>query len=160
MTAEVKRALIVSYAFPPVNSIGAVRVGKLAKYLPEFGWQPIVLTADRREHIPQTLPVEIDEANIVRTPYFYLNPVLNYRCLRPRGDASILKTASRGRTFSNSLRPVTRLATNLMAQLPIVGNMLFEPTGWYFHAVKEGLKLLNRGDVHVIFSSSGFISQP
>ena len=31
------RLLIVSFAFPPYNSIGGVRVGKTAKYLASFG---------------------------------------------------------------------------------------------------------------------------
>jgi len=154
MGSKTKKVLVISYAFPPTNAIGAVRVGKLAKYLPEFGWEPVVLTADRREHIPQTLPVEIDEANIVRTPYFYLNPALNYQRFHPRDNASGSNPASRGRAFYNLLRPLARLATNLAAQLPILGNLFSEPTGWYFYAVREGLKLLNRGDIQIIFSSS------
>lgn len=152
-----KKVLIVSYAFPPNQGIGNVRAGKFTKYLPEFGWEPVVLTAKIRQDVPQTLPVEINEANIIRTPYFYLNPVLNYRHHRSRGDTAVSKlpeTASRGRSFSNLLRPVARLATNLMAQLPILGNIFFEPTGWYFYAVREGLKLLKNNDIKVIFSSS------
>jgi len=154
MGSKTKKVLVISYAFPPTNAIGALRVGKLVKYLPEFGWEPVVLTANIRQDVPQTLPVEINKANIVRTPYFYLNPALNYRRSRPRGDTSISKPTSRGRTFSSSLRPLARLATNLVAQLPILHNLLFEPNGWYFYAVREGLKLLKNNDIKVIFSSS------
>jgi glycosyltransferase involved in cell wall biosynthesis len=39
------RALLVSYAFPPVGGAGVQRVLKLAKYLPQHGVQPAVLTA-------------------------------------------------------------------------------------------------------------------
>lgn len=74
--AKKKKVLIVSYVFPPANSMGAVRVGKFAKYLPEFGWEPIVLTADKPKGVPQTLPVEIDEANVVRTPCFELGSTI------------------------------------------------------------------------------------
>ena len=49
-----RRVLIVSFLFPLMNNIGAVRIGKFAKYLPEFGWEPIVLTADRVKGQPQT----------------------------------------------------------------------------------------------------------
>ena len=38
------RALIVSYAFPPVGGAGVQRVLKLVKYLPEHGITPAVLT--------------------------------------------------------------------------------------------------------------------
>jgi glycosyltransferase involved in cell wall biosynthesis len=38
------RALLVSYAFPPVGGAGVQRVAKLAKYLPVHGVRPAVLT--------------------------------------------------------------------------------------------------------------------
>jgi glycosyltransferase involved in cell wall biosynthesis len=40
------RALLVSYAFPPVGGAGVQRVVKLAKYLPRHGVRPAVLTAE------------------------------------------------------------------------------------------------------------------
>jgi Glycosyltransferase Family 4 len=39
-----KRLLLICYSYPPRQSIGAVRPAALAKYLPEFGWEPVVLT--------------------------------------------------------------------------------------------------------------------
>ncbi|HMT12896.1 MAG TPA: glycosyl transferase, partial [Ignavibacteria bacterium] len=39
-----KKVLIISYYFPPSGGPGVQRVLKFVKYLPEFGWQPIVLT--------------------------------------------------------------------------------------------------------------------
>ena len=40
-----KNILIVSYHFPPDAAVGSIRVAKFARYLPEFGWLPFVLTA-------------------------------------------------------------------------------------------------------------------
>src|SRR4051794_1882192 len=39
-----KRVLVIAEAYPPRAGIGAVRPGGLAKYLPLFGWEPVVLT--------------------------------------------------------------------------------------------------------------------
>lgn len=39
-----KRVLIVAYYFPPSGGPGVQRVLKFVKYLPEFGWEPAVLT--------------------------------------------------------------------------------------------------------------------
>lgn len=39
-----KRLLLISYFYPPRRDIGAVRPGGLAKFLPQFGWEPIILT--------------------------------------------------------------------------------------------------------------------
>ena len=38
-----KRVLIVAYYFPPLAGIGSIRLSRLAHYLPEFGWEPVVL---------------------------------------------------------------------------------------------------------------------
>ena len=42
-----KRVLMVAYFFPPLANSGTQRPLKFSKYLPEFGWEPIVLTVDR-----------------------------------------------------------------------------------------------------------------
>ncbi len=39
-----RRVLLVTYFFPPLGGGGVLRPLKLAKYLPEFGWAPHVLT--------------------------------------------------------------------------------------------------------------------
>jgi glycosyltransferase involved in cell wall biosynthesis len=39
-----KRVLVVAYFFPPAGAVGVYRTLKFIKYLPEFGWSPIVLT--------------------------------------------------------------------------------------------------------------------
>lgn len=46
--------LMVSYEFPPVGGPGVQRVAKLAKYLPQHGWRPVVLTA----RAPKTRPLD------------------------------------------------------------------------------------------------------
>jgi glycosyltransferase involved in cell wall biosynthesis len=40
----VKRALFVTYHFPPVGGAGVQRSYKFVRYLPDFGWEPVVLT--------------------------------------------------------------------------------------------------------------------
>ena len=39
-----KRILLISYYFPPLGMGGTQRLAAFARYLPEFGWQPEVLT--------------------------------------------------------------------------------------------------------------------
>ncbi|MCX6153298.1 MAG: glycosyltransferase family 4 protein [Candidatus Kapabacteria bacterium] len=39
-----RKLLIIAYYFPPSGGSGVQRVLKHVKYLPEFGWQPVVLT--------------------------------------------------------------------------------------------------------------------
>ncbi len=39
-----KKVLLISYVFPPMAAVGGYRTIKYCKFLPEFGWQPSVLT--------------------------------------------------------------------------------------------------------------------
>ncbi len=39
-----KRVLILAYYFPPLGMGGTQRATKFVKYLPEFGWEPVVVT--------------------------------------------------------------------------------------------------------------------
>src|ERR1700745_3579370 len=39
-----RNLLLITYNYPPRNSIGALRPGALAKYLPDYDWRAIVLT--------------------------------------------------------------------------------------------------------------------
>lgn len=40
-----RKILIASFYFPPDAAVGGLRSAKFARYLPEFGWQPSVITA-------------------------------------------------------------------------------------------------------------------
>jgi glycosyltransferase involved in cell wall biosynthesis len=61
------KVLIVSFAFPPSNVIGAVRVGKLARYLDHRGHDVRVLTTDVVED--RSLPLEISRERVFYTEY-------------------------------------------------------------------------------------------
>ena len=52
------KVLILSWYFPPSNTIGAIRVGKLAKYLMRRNVDIRVVTA-RELDLSKTLPLEI-----------------------------------------------------------------------------------------------------
>jgi len=39
-----RRVLLIAFAYPPVQLVGSVRPAALAKYLPQFGWEAMVLT--------------------------------------------------------------------------------------------------------------------
>jgi hypothetical protein len=45
-----RRLALVSSHFPPSNLVGAHRARLWSRYLPEFGWQPIVVTGDPRQY--------------------------------------------------------------------------------------------------------------
>lgn len=52
-----KKVLIISYYWPPCGGIAVLRCLKIAKYLRDFGWEPVIFTADNA-HYPS-----IDHSN-------------------------------------------------------------------------------------------------
>jgi len=55
MPASGKKVLIISYYWPPSGGIAVLRCLKWAKYLREYGWEPVVYTA-RDAHYPSLDP--------------------------------------------------------------------------------------------------------
>ncbi len=57
-----KKVLIITYYFPPCGGIGVLRCLKLTKYLRDFGWEPVIYTA-QNAHYPS-----YDESNFKDIP--------------------------------------------------------------------------------------------
>jgi glycosyltransferase involved in cell wall biosynthesis len=62
-----KVVLFIAYDFPPGGGPGVQRPAKFAKYLPDFGWQPVVVTAtpDSYPVLDYTLAAEVPPATPV-----------------------------------------------------------------------------------------------
>jgi len=69
-----KRVLMVAHTYYPINGPGAHRAAKFAKYLPKFGWVPVVLCTQwrpdyRGEGYDPLLAARPDVCRTVRVPY-------------------------------------------------------------------------------------------
>lgn len=65
-----KKVLIITYYWPPAGGPGVQRWLKFAKYLPEFGWKPIIYTPENPSYpiVDETLLREVPkDIEIVRT---------------------------------------------------------------------------------------------
>src|SRR3954469_21113017 len=65
-SVDAMKVLILSWYFPPSNTIGAIRVGKLAKYLMRGDVDVRVVTA-REPDLSKTLPLEIPAERVTWT---------------------------------------------------------------------------------------------
>jgi glycosyltransferase involved in cell wall biosynthesis len=68
---KMRRVLVVSFDFPPYRTSAVYRMTGLAKYFPQFGWQPTVLTIRRTEgdQEPGLLERLPPQVSVVRTRY-------------------------------------------------------------------------------------------
>ncbi len=82
---EMKRVLIITYYWPPSGGGGVQRWLKFAKYLPEFGWQPVIYTPETQNApaTDTTLEKDISPAlEIIRRPIW--EPYSFYRKITGR----------------------------------------------------------------------------
>lgn len=66
-----KRVLIITYYWPPSGGSGVQRWLKMSKYLPEYGWQPVIYTTENAEYPVVDPSLEKDvapETEVLRRP--------------------------------------------------------------------------------------------
>ncbi len=138
------RILIVSYAFPPYNGIGAVRLGKMAKYLIELGHDIRVLTA-ADQPVPATLPLEIPAEAVSSTPRIDLHKpaeraVRTFAGNTPKGDVP------RGKAWQFLRKRVWSVYRNVLC---------FPDTeaGWFPYGYRAGSRLIRSWRPDVIYAS-------
>lgn len=142
-----RKVLIVTYHFPPRLSVGSLRMRGLAKYLPNFGWEPIILTA--------TLPGKPDQRfRVIET--FCPDPKDVIASLKKRCG---LKPA---KELHKQLRiPPTVRADEISFRGKLVAfaeRVVFYPCdkkNWRPSAIRAGTELLQRENIDVLISSSG-----
>ncbi len=149
---EMKKVLIISYYFPPSGGPGVQRVLKFVKYLPQFGYQPVVLTVIDGDFpaLDESLLREIPQGvRVVRTRIF--EPYGVYRKLtgrKPGVAVDVENIPSGGKKKSS--HPMERFAE-------LVRSTLFIPDariGWLPSAVAAGRRVIEEENIDIIYSSS------
>ena len=143
-----KKALIITYYWPPSGGPGVQRVLKFAKYLSDFGWEPVILTVENGEYpaIDETLSAEIPENCVVyKTKSAELSALYKKFTGMKTGDSIPVATlAHKNTTWKQKLSNFVRLN-------------FFIPDakiGWIPYAVREGKKIIKKEKPDIIFSSS------
>lgn len=161
------KILMVSWFFPPANTIGAVRMGRMARYLSQQGHDLKVLAASDLP-FPKTLPLEIPPEQVLYAPWADVNAFPNKltdtakRLLRP-----ILGSAG-DQPRSGSPDPQKIAAPNEQSSAPgalkrlqsalgeLYGNAVNLPDariGWMPYAMSKGSELLSRWTPDVIYAT-------
>ena len=144
-----KKVLIITYYWPPAGGPGVQRVLKFAKYLPDFGWQPIILTV-RKGNFPSVdteLEKEIPEScKVFKTDIF--EPFEFYNSLK--GNSSKEKIPTFVLNKSKNEKLIDKAIRWIRANVFVPDAKI----GWIKHMVNEGSKIINIEKPDLIFSSS------
>lgn len=142
-----KRVLIITYYWPPAGGPGVQRVLKFARYLPEYGWEPVILTVENGEYPArdETLLKEISTG----LPVFRTgsrDPFTLYKKWtgRDREAIPVAVLAQKKPGLRHSLAAFIRMN-------------FFIPDakkGWIPFALREGRRIIEQYEPELIFSSS------
>ena len=138
-----KKVLFLSYYFPPMGMGGVQRAAKFCKYLPEFGWQPLVVTVKDTAYYAydESLAEDIKNIRVVRTGS--LDPLRVMFILRKLfGKNSDKNTASGSRKYIFFER--------LLRWLLIPDSKVL----WIPFAFINAVKIIHSENIPVVFSTS------
>ena len=138
-----RRVLMVTYYFPPLGGIAALRALGFAEHLPSFGWEPIVLAPSNGAYFRDP-SLSFPGGQAIRTWSLELSRV-GKQGLRAGGD---------------DIRPATTARARLLTR-ELARRWLYFPdaqVGWYPAAAAAGRRLVREGRFDAIFSSSAPIT--
>lgn len=146
-----RTVLMIAYFFPPLGGVGTQRAVKFARYLPEFGWRPVILSVQGSPYpffdpelmaeVPAGLPVY--RACTVEPEHLHN---LLRRCLPRNKSAGPAATSDK---LGSGKSPAS-----LAARLE---RWLFVPdgrVGWLPFAITLGKRVVHTERPSVIFSTS------
>jgi glycosyltransferase involved in cell wall biosynthesis len=161
MADERHSVLLVTYEFPPTGGAGVQRLAKFARYLPTYGWVPVVLAA---EHVPgravdPSLADEVVGVRVVRTPARPVNAWISSALGFARRMRAALRGKGRGSGGGDSttLRQAKAIsATGRAGRTERLTRFLTMPDFaflWIGPAVRAGVRLGREAGVDAVLAS-------
>lgn len=144
-----KTILILTYYWPPAGGPGVQRVLKFAKYLPQFGWRPVMLTVANGEYpaIDESLLADVaEDIKVCKTAS--LEPFALYR--RFTGQKKEDKISTFVLTEDSQGGFKKRLASFIRGNLFIPDARI----GWKPFALRAAMRLIKEEKIDVIFSTA------
>ncbi len=130
--------LIVVHDYPPITSTGAERMLKFARYLPDFGYTPVILTTGRYGSLAGDGDAHVFRANdLVHTLF---SPLRRGRAAAVTQEAQFRVATVSGRSTLGRLRDQLMVPDTKM--------------GWWWPAVRRGQQVIAQERPALLFSTS------
>lgn len=162
--AELRRVLFISYSFPPSIEMGAITCGQIARYLPMYGWHPVVLTI-KEEYFEEghlnregDAPPHAYTDTIVRTSMLP-HPLDIYRWFKSNSLVKNVSSADKQPAKEAIVNTHTSNGWSRFRDLMLA--VLSIPdiyTGWLIPAVINGLRTIRQTNTWAIFSSAPYFT--
>ena len=162
-STEMRRVLFISYSFPPSTEMGAYSCVQIARYLPLYGWEPVVLTVREKyiddAYLGRNYEGRVNDPDLIIRTYKLPHPSDIYRRFKSRSPAgkplqdSDWKDVSppNGAKYKSALRKTRDLLLSLSC-VPDKYN------GWLIPAVAAGLRAIKQTRAGLICSSAPYFT--
>ena len=155
-----KKVILIAFYFNQVNEIASKRLRALAKYLPQFGWEPIVIVPDLG-----FIPKENNDLScrIIYTEYEDMFSHFSNKFKKSKSsdfnDSKESKESKDSIEFNDDKLKDSTFYSNPIASkaISIAGEVFAYPDGmkyWYESAFKEASKIMDTEEIDAIISSS------
>ncbi|HZS10938.1 MAG TPA: hypothetical protein VFA38_01730 [Nitrospirales bacterium] len=142
-----KPVLIVAYHYPPSVAVGAVRPSKIARYLPDVGWRPIVLTATAADQEDARAAVDVHRVAAWTHPLSWYEERSRRRI--ERAGRHDLLTATWNASYDAVMAKPRGWKGLILPFLRVPDQEL----GWLAPAVARGLRLIRRNRIRAMITT-------
>ena len=148
-----KKFLFISYYYPPIQAIASMRSWKLAKYIREFGWEPIVL-ASASDSNTWTSPLpDVRVDRIENRPFLQsITKNVKSKLAVPQVSAARASNAPRMSYFRKKAYETARCARKTLTEIFAYPDDLAD---WRRKALIRGREILSSEKVELILSTAG-----
>jgi len=142
-----KSALIISFGFPPIGGSGVERPLKFAKYLPNFGWRPVVLTVKSAVFHAYNLTGMENVKNLT----VYRTGLIDFLNIKDKmiKTSLTLPSPAKGEGLEIKKGPLKYLL-GIFNQYFLIPD---DKIGWMPFAVKEAVKIIKKEKIDVIYTT-------
>lgn len=134
------KVLMIVREFPPAVSAGVFRTIRFAKFLPEFGWEPVILCRGN-------LPDGPDLSHLVEPNRKLFVERVHH------GDKEVSQNGSAAKTKAKTDKPASRLRLLARNFVSLVTQTPDKDKNWVKPATKAGIELIKRQQPQVIYTS-------
>ncbi len=143
-----KRVLIISYYWPPSGGAGVQRWLKFSKFLPDFGWEPVIITVDPEKAtfpvLDHSLQDEIrNEITVIKTDSTEWFSI--YKKVSGTENVPYAGFASESKKVSLKQKAARFIRGNFFLPDP--------RKGWNKHALEASKKVLDESEIDCIITT-------
>lgn len=139
--------MFITYYWPPAGGATINRIFKFSQYLPEFGWEPVILTTKNGDFpfVDESLLEEVNpDTKIYRSAGFSLHKIFSK--ISPKSKKNFVPYGFTDKSKNSFMDNLSR-----WVKYNFIPDTRFP---WYFGTARKAINIIRKEKIDLIFSSS------